>query len=569
MKKLTRIMVCALAAVMTLTACGTGGTTSSTTQSKTAESNASQSAADKSESTADVSDTGIYNAVDTLPIVKEPVALKVFMSQSANIVDFETNECTKWIEEQTGIDLVFETAPADAVKEKINLKLSSGDYPDVFLGCAGNIDETRYGADEGILVDLTSYLDKMPELQKMIAENPNMKGEITATDGKIYLTPYFNDCYHCTLAGKMWVNTDQLKKLGMEAPTTTDEFYNVLKKFKEQNPNGVPLAGYLNGWNSDPISFISNAFTYRGLEKKGLRLNGDKIDSAVVTDDYRESLKFMRKLYEEGLFYEASFTMDVNQMKSLLMEPGEPVLFYPAGASVNMIDAATAQEVYSHYYPIAPLKGPADKQYASYIPTPAGAGSCITSACKEPEAAARLFDFLFKYESSLYVSMGMKDADWTEPDEGAKGLTGEPALYKRIRPYSQEPQNANWQDVGVIYSPSAWRFGMQTSADVDIFSVEGLENMLYKASKELYEPYIPTDFAPLPTLKFLTEESNEMQTINVELEKNVTDYAVQFITGKADINDDSAWKSYVDAMQNVGLQKVIDFNQKAYERQYK
>lgn len=567
MRKPVKILACALAAMMTLTACGTGGTTSSTAESKAAESTAAEG-----ESTAEGGDTGIYNEVDTLPIVKEPVSLKVFLSQSANIVDFETNECTKWLEEQTGIDLQFETTPADAVKEKINLKLSSGDYPDMFLGCAANIDETRYGVDEGILIDLTELMNtKMPELQKMVADNANMLGEMTATDGKVYMTPAFNDCYHCSLAGKMWVNTEQLKKLGMEVPTTTEEFYNVCKAFKEANPNGVPLASYLNGWNSNSINFIANAFTYRGMDDKaGMRLTSDKkIDSAIVTDEYREALKFMRKLYDEGLFYEASFTMDVNQMKSLLLEDGEPVLFYPAGASVNMIDSTAYHEVYSHYYPIAPLKGPEGKQYASYIPTAAGAGSCITTACKEPEAAARLLDFMFKHETAQHLSIGNEGTDWTQPDEGAVGLTGDPALVKRLRAYSQEPQNVNWQDVPVIYNPSSYRFGEQTDPNVDIFSVEGLEALLYKASNELYAPYIPTDYTPLPTLKFLTEESNEMQTIIVELQKSMTDYDVQFITGKADINDDAAWTAYKDALQNIGLQKVLDIYQTAYDRQYK
>ena len=42
-------------------------------------------------------------------------------------------------------------------------------------------------------------------------------------------------------------------------PTTTDEYYEVLKAFKEQDANGngdpndeIPLAGCTDGWNSDP-----------------------------------------------------------------------------------------------------------------------------------------------------------------------------------------------------------------------------------------------------------------------------------------------------------------------------
>ena len=36
----------------------------------------------------------------------------------------------------------------------------------------------------------------------------------------------------------MWVNSEWLKKVGMDVPKTTDEFKEMLKRFKETDLNG-------------------------------------------------------------------------------------------------------------------------------------------------------------------------------------------------------------------------------------------------------------------------------------------------------------------------------------------
>ena len=45
-----------------------------------------------------------------------------------------------------------------------------------------------------------------------------------------------NECYHCMYAKKMWVNTYWLDKMGIDVPTTTDEFYDACKKFPGNQP---------------------------------------------------------------------------------------------------------------------------------------------------------------------------------------------------------------------------------------------------------------------------------------------------------------------------------------------
>lgn len=529
-------------------------------------------------STASVDTADLYTEVGTyFPIVNEPIQLTTYMVQRANTIDYETNDVTLYFEENTGIDLVFETVPSDAQEEKVNLAFASQDLPDLFLGFT--LDDARYGVEEGQLMDLTELIDtKMPRLQEIFEEVPNMRGAITQTDGKIYQLPSYNDCYHCNFAVKLWGNTAHFDEMGVEAPTTIDEFYNVCKQFKEANPNGVPVAGAAsttNGaWNSDPLMFIMNAFTYYPNNVYGLRLKDGTVETAYSTDEYREALKFMSKLYNEGLLYEATYTTTSDQMKAILVEEGEPVLFFAEGASVNMIDSSSSTELYSHYYPIAPLEGPDGTRMATYIPSEAYGYFSVPVNCAYPEAAVRFVDYLLTDEGGYNMGNGPEGQGWEYIDEsdGWLGANGEPATVLSNHIYSQEPQNECWQDV-TGYGSSAFRFSINSylaAEEPDLFEPTASEMLLYKATKEEYEPYKTDEWSNVPSaLNFLVEENTSVQTIKVELETYIEESKVQFITGVQDINDDSAWQAYVDSLDSIGMSKLIEVYQTAYDRQYK
>ena len=529
------------------------------------------------ESTVSVDTSDLYTEAGTyFPIVNEPITLTVFTEQRANTVDYNTNDVTVFLEENTGIDLNFETAPSDALEEKVNLAFASQDLPDMFLGV--QLDDSRYGVEEGQLIDLTELIDtKMPRLQEIFEEVPTMRGAMTQTDGKIYQFPAFNDCYHCNYAIKMWANTAHLGEMGVEAPTTIEEFYNVCKQFKEMYPDSVPLAGAAatanGGWNSDPMMFILNAYTFYPDNVYGLRMHGDTVETAYSTDEYREALKFLNQMYNEGLLYEATYTTTADQMKSILVEEGEPVLFFSQGASVNFIDSASTPELYSHYYPIAPLEGPDGTQMATHIPTEHYGYYSITTECQYPEAAARLVDYLLTDEGGFTMNNGPEGTGWEYVDESESWIAanGEPATIMAYHVYTQEPQNECWQDV-VGYASSAFRFASgvyQEGDEPELFAPEASEMVLYQATHDLYEPYKTDEWTKVPALNFLVEENTSVQTIEVELETYISESKVQFITGVLDINDDAAWQSYVESLDSIGMPKLIEVYQTAYDRQYK
>ena len=288
-------------------------------------------------------------------------------------------------------------------------------------------------------------------------------------------------------------------------------------------------------------------------------------------DEYKEGLKFLNELYEMGAIYEGTFTQNSGQLRNLMAQEGEPVLFVPAGTISDVIDSVSNNETYRHYKTIAPIEGPSGLRQATYYKH-AGIGAtsfAITKDCKYPEAALRWIDYMFTLEGTLTSQFGFEGEDWKYAEEGQVGLDGRPATYEILTAYSSEPQNKDWQDVGVSYRTADMRMGSATEEGRDVGSPEGIEELLLQETKNNYEPYPQPEgnYDILPAIKLTAEESTEIQTISVELEKYAEEMRVAFISGTKDI--DAEWDDYIKGLEKLQLSKYIEVYNNAYTRQYK
>ena len=156
----------------------------------------------------------------------------------------------KEMEEMTNIHFNFNTPPAANYQEAKNLAFASQQLPDVFFNAGLTPDdEVTYGG-QGYLVPLEGLIEKYaPNFNKLMNDNPEIKKSITTVDGHIYALPLIIDEPRAFVPSRLWLNGDWMESLGiMTEPTTTDELYELLKRFKNEDPNK-------NGKNDEiPIS---------------------------------------------------------------------------------------------------------------------------------------------------------------------------------------------------------------------------------------------------------------------------------------------------------------------------
>jgi putative aldouronate transport system substrate-binding protein len=161
--------------------------------------------------------TDNINSAGIFPIVKEKVTLKVLMSGSPRVEDYNTNEFTKWLEEKTNVHVDWEVVPAAQADQKLNLMLASGTYPDIILGFAVTPTKQLIYGSQGIFKPLNELIDKYgPETKKVLADMPEVKKAITAADGKVYSLPNINACYHCSMSYKILPSTKSFQRKGSQ-----------------------------------------------------------------------------------------------------------------------------------------------------------------------------------------------------------------------------------------------------------------------------------------------------------------------------------------------------------------
>ena len=250
--------------------------------------------------------------------------ITIFAPQSAQ-QDLETNEFTLLLEDKFDVDLVFETTSYEgsAAAEARQIAIASGDLPDAFMliNWVNQFSQTellRYGK-QGLILPLNDLIaEYAPDIQAAFDETPAYEELATAPDGTVWGIPMWNDCYHCSYGAKFWINSDWLEAVGMDMPSTPDEFFDVMMAFKTQDPNGNGQADEipLTTQSSSPfLHFIMNAFIYSGwtspAQPWSLGLDGDTVQIQPAQDGWREGLKFLNKLWDNGLIDPAAFSQTI------------------------------------------------------------------------------------------------------------------------------------------------------------------------------------------------------------------------------------------------------------------
>ena len=137
--------------------------------------------------------------------------------------------------ERANITVDFTEVLGSEAKEKGNLMMTGGEYPDFLI--KSGLDLDYYGMEE-LLIPLEDLIRQYaPNLTKLLDEK-NGWNEIAAPDGHIYGLPVINQTV-TNGGGNTWINQRWLDNLGLKMPSNEQEFYDVLKAFKEKDMSSM------------------------------------------------------------------------------------------------------------------------------------------------------------------------------------------------------------------------------------------------------------------------------------------------------------------------------------------
>ena len=538
MKKTVCLLLIAGMLAVNLAGCGSksnGGTKSGSSTSGTQES----------------STAGSNFKPEGLPIVNEPVTLKVLTTRWGNMGDsFTKNQWIKDLETSTNVKIEWQVQSLNDWSEQKAIMLAGGDLPDIIIG-SQTFNDMDIMNNQSMFLPLDELIDQyMPNYKKALEEMPDLKKTVLFPDGKMYSLGKNLPCRPMT-CNQPVINKAWLDRLGLQVPATIDELYTVLKAFKEQDANGngdpndeIPITG------SKDISIdLLNPFGVTDLYNYNMMLDEDGKPVYVPTSEqYKEGIKWLHKLYQEGIIDPELFTQDSTMATAKSQDPN----ISRVGFSYQWTPDATFGQWSGEYVAIAPIKGPDGKQYASGDPN--GVSSIlrneaeITTKCEYPEVAARWLDQFYTGEASIQNFWGAIGTVISKNDDGTYTLNDPPEGTSADAWYWDQ----SLRDFGPKYVSSDFEQKIKLSSQ----SGDGLKQDISK----LGDPYTTK---PYPNVMYTKEENEELPTLTTDINNYVQTQRAEWITNGG---IDEGWDAYIKQLNDMGLDRLIQIRNDAYDR---
>ncbi|OON94216.1 MAG: hypothetical protein ATN31_04155 [Candidatus Epulonipiscioides saccharophilum] len=511
----------------------------------------------------------------TYPIVQEDseLTLTLFAPLRVGVSTYHPSEnsLSARFAKETGITFEYQEVPLADSQTKLNTLMTSSSYPDVILDHSWSPSEQLLYAEQGIILPLNDLIAEYgPHIQEVIDAYPLVKQNITMLDGNIYSLPTVGMAMHMSSSYKMWINEDWLENLGLDMPQTTEEFTEVLRAFKNEdaNKNGdpndeVPLSGSPNGWNTAAHNFLLNSFTYYSNQSKYMYVEDGQLIYSRATDEFKDGVKYLNSLYEEGLIDELYFTQNSQQLQQLGNNPGDTILGSSSGGSIAAFLTLGNSDKWLEYAAVPPLEGPNGVRNAILYPDYGNMSLSISSTCESPEAVIRAWDLMFLGEENdlfQHNLQGEYGIDYVDAEPGDVNILGDPAKYIRLSS-NQEMDGRYWNQLGAWFRPPDQELWFKAKPGGDI------EVVLYNETKDKYVPYQPDPSLLVPPLGFDVEESRELIDIEQVLNTYFDQTFAEFVTGKLDIDEN--WDSYLAELDNIGLPKYLELYQQQYDETVK
>ena len=531
-KKAVALVLAAAMCVTSLAGCGSS--TASTTENASGE--VSEAVVDESGKV-----DGVMYKVG-LPLVDEGTyGFSIFCDDSKEKPEYYMLDEFK---KQTNVDVEMRIFPYETATERLNLDLNSGDYADVVGGWTlSDSMILTYGVNQGVFIPLEDYFAEYCPRITEILDLPGVREEMTAPDGHIYAIPYV--CDDTKVGYSPYINGRWLKNVGMDMPTTTEEFEAVLKEFKEQDANG-------NGDPNDEIPFsadpnnkhIESMTGWFGLPmgKSGIGILDDEVVFAGASSTYREFLSWFNSLYEQGLIDLEIFTQDSSTWEG----KGNRDLYgvsiaYGSGEFSGIVLEGGEKSEFDVLPVLNTDKGGMwmrDTNGFSVYRTQA----VITDNAEHPEVICRWFDNAFQLENGIGCNRGPVGTVVFKEDDGYRAID--------VKTLSEEDQEKfSWGNLWPQSLPKYMPSGFKYIEDHPTYNEK-------KVMEDTYEPYltkttIPSFWIPLDKIDRYSDIASAL-----------TDYFNQrqamFISGEMDIDDDTQWQSYVDGLYALGLEDWMD-----------
>lgn len=490
---------------------------------------------------------------------------------------YEDNEVLNKLQDEAGIKIKWNVM-SDSLSEQVNVRIAGGELPDAFMGVGfNNYDLTNYGSD-GTFIDLTPYLTEeyMPNLTKILEENPDIKSAITMSDGCIYGLPAGEkmgtagigaeeDYSIYTIPQFSMINKAWLDDLGMEVPTTLDELHEALTAFKENDMSAkyygndagstIPMSTGFDQWCwGQNIFYAGFGFTnWPNDVINDLVLTPEgKVDFVCASENYRDALTYFHDWYAEGLMDKEMFSQTDTQLISKCSQG------YVGVSTWWYIEELMGD--YAEDYVFLPILDGPDGSHNVTVRTGGATNSgnlSITSECESPANLLKFFDQWYAPENVMQLQYGPIGTYFTEQDEAGvwQSITDEQAKEKFGKSAGELKSEFE------VYGPKLILSDYYSSTfKMEDRAIERLTDL-----NEFWMPYVDSTVTYPVDCVFTEEELDTIDMYKADFESIVAEQEGLWL--KEGGPSDKEWDAYVAKLKETcGMEELLEVYQAAYDR---
>lgn len=471
------------------------------------------------------------------PALADGVTIAGYDGGSTTSHDWETNLFFSRMEERTGVGFSFQqyTELADWTQAKSAMLQDGAELPEVLFKAELTPAETQALYEAGKLIDLRPYLaEYAPNLTALLQAHPDWEQAITLPDGAIVALPTVNQLQN---NNAMWINRTWLDALGLDVPTTAQELTEVLRAFRDRDPNGngkrdeIPMA-FLGMWD---LRFLGHAF---GLvaDDYNLYLDADgQVCTTLTKDENRAFLTWLHQLWEENLLGGDGFTTSdtIRRITDSKATITFGVIFAPTPLSLVPASAMSQYEL------LMPMTYDGQQVYRDFLGDLRRGSFALTSACQDPAAMISWVDYLYSEEGSRLAQAGLEGVEYQFNSDGTwNWIAAAEEVTATILP------DATISDGGSM--PGLISVDFQLAFDQS--ETHAMVSQLC-ALKEV-------SVSPMPTVYFTPEQQSRVDAIQLDLGAYAEEAMIHFVTGDVPLNDDT-WTEFCQTVSDKGIDELI------------
>ena len=374
---------------------------------------------------------GLVPAFASADEVQKPSKITIFVDGTVFTEPNAQDKFEARWEELTGIDLEIIQPDHDAYYDVLQQQIASGDWPDVMI-----LSSTYYAAyaAEGVLWDMTDAWENSATKNS---------GRYTGQDvldglkigGRLYGFADARGGGTVTYVKKAW-----LDKVGMQAPTTWEQYTAMCDAFVNDDPDGdgqkdtyaLTAAGFI-GKEAPYINYLPEFYqdAYPSFYKndEGVWVDG------FTEDSMKAALERLKSAYEAGYIDKESLTNATSDCRTKFYEDKFGVFTYWAGTwATNLKTNLEANGLDSELVAIPPIE-----ELGAYTERVAPAW-CITEACSNPEGVYKYFieSMLDGGDMQFLWTYGVEGVHWSTAAEEVCGVKYEEGQFHMLENREKE-----------------------------------------------------------------------------------------------------------------------------------